>query len=430
MQHTLQKLPKSTIELLIELTTAEMQPYLQKAATQLSQTNTIPGFRPGKAPYDEISRRFGIQRVWEEAAVIAVPKAFAQIIQEEKIETLGSPEVEVVKLAADNPFIFKATVALLPEITLGDYSKIVISAKEVAVPETQIDKVLADLAKMQTKEVVVDRAAGIQDKVTVDMTMSLDSVPLDGGATKDHSIYLTEEYYIPGLKEKLVGAKKGGQLEFRIKFPKTHYQKMLADKEIDFKVNVKDVFELQRPPLDDDFAHRLGKDNLADLKALIRHNLEEEARGKETERQELELLDKLVELTKFGDLPEVLINEEVLKMIGELEDGIVRQGMEFTDYLKKVGRTRDELRLDFAPPALKRVKTALAIRRIAKDHNVSVNEEEVDREVERVLEVYKDAPEQHEQIRSPGAREYLKGVLRNRKVIAWLKEQALNTNRV
>lgn len=424
MTHTFKKLPKSAIELTIELTPADMQSYLQKAAAQLSQTAVIPGFRPGKAPYDQVVAQFGSGRLWEEAAQLAVPKTYSAIIVQEKLETIGAPEIEVIKLAPDNPFIFKATVALLPEIILGDYTKIKIEHKTAAVKEEHVDKALADLRKMQTKEIVVDRpvkAGG--DKVVLDMTMALDTVPLDGGVAKGHAVYLDEEYYVPGFKDQLTGLKKGDLKEFKLAFPKEHYQKMLAGRDVDFKIEVKDVFELQSPPLDDAFAAILGQKTLSDLRTLIRANLEQETQTREEQRQEIALLEEAIARTRFGDIPDILVNEETIKMLHELENGIAQQSLDFNAYLKKIGKTRDQLRLDFAPDAIKRVKTALMTSALAKAQNITVSNEEVETEVARLLELYKDAKEQHEQIKSPGAREYLAGMLRNRKVIAWLKIQ-------
>lgn len=424
MIHTIKKLPKSTLEITVEMTPEDMQAYLQKGAANLSQETTIPGFRPGKAPYDQIVARFGKGRVWEEAAQLAVPRAFGEIVQNEKLETIGSPSIDVIKLAPDNPFIFKATVALLPEITLGDYHTIKIEKKPTDIAPEQIDKALADLQKMQTKETAVARPATNADKIVMDMTMSLDTVPLDGGTAKDHAVYMHEEYYIPGMKEQLSGLKKGDTKEFQLKFPKEHYQKMIAGKDVDFKITVKEVFGLERPEIDDAFAKALGQSSVDELRGLIHKNLETESVQKEAERYELALLEEVISKTKFGDVADILINEETHKMIQELEDGIGRQGMVFADYLKKIGKTRDELRLNFAADALKRVKTALAIRKIAQVQSVTVSEEDIDQETKRILELYKDQPEAHEQIRSPGAREYVRGMLRNRKVIAWLKEQA------
>ncbi|MDO8505323.1 MAG: trigger factor [bacterium] len=423
MQHIIKKLPKSTLEITVELTPEEMQSYLQKAATHLSQETTIPGFRPGKAPYDQIVARFGKGRVWEEAAQLAVPRAFGEIVQSQKLETIGSPSIDVIKLAPDNPFIFKATVALLPEITLGDYNTIKLEKKPTDIAPEHIDKVLTDLQKMQTKETAVDRPATAADKVVIDMAMSLDTVPLDGGTTKDHAIYLHEDYYIPGMKDQLHGVKKGDTKEFQLKFPKEHYQKMIAGKDVDFKITVKEVFGLDRPGIDDVFAKSLGQPDVEAMRQLIQKNLEGEAMQKESERIELALLEEVISKTKFSDIPDILVNEETHKMIGELEDSITRQGMVFADYLKKISKTRDELRLNFAADALKRVKTALAIRKISQVQSVTISEEEIDQETNRILELYKDQPETHEQIRSPGAREYVRGMLQNRKVIEWLKEQ-------
>lgn len=425
MSHTLKKLPKSTIELTIEIPAEEMRPYLEKAALKLSTETTIPGFRAGKAPVDEVRRRFGAGRVWEEAAQLAVPKTYSTVVVQEKLETIGSPQIEVIKLAPDNPFIFKATAAFLPEVTLGDFTKIKIEQKTTEVKDAQVGKVVADLQKMQTKETVVARPARAQaDKVVLDMTMSLDSVPLDGGATKDHAVYMDEEYYVPGLKEQITGLKKGDTKEFRLAFPKEHYQKMIAGKDVDFKIEVKDVFELHPPLLDDAFAQKVGQKTVSDLRAIIRANLEQEARSKEDERQEIALLEAAVERAKFGDIPDVLINEETLKMLKELEDGLARQGTNFEEYLKRLGKDRDQLRLDFTVQAMQRVKIALMIRAIAKAQNIAVDDGEVDAEVARVLELYKNAPGGHEQIKSEGARDYLRAILKNRKVIDWLKEQA------
>lgn len=422
MRHNVKPLPKSAVELTVELSPDEMRPYLERAAVSLSTQTSIPGFRPGKAPYEQVVARFGSGRVWEEAAQLVVPKVFGDIVKKESLETIGSPAIEVIKLAPDNPFIFKATAALLPKVTLGDYAKIKIERKPTEITAAQVDKVVTGLQKMQTKEAVVARPArATGDKMIVDMQISLDSVPLDGGTTKDHAVYMDEEYYIPGLKEQLQGLKKGDTKEFQLKFPKEHYQKMIAGRDVDFKIEVRDVFELQSPALDDAFAQKIGQSTVAGLRTLIRENLESEARQKETERQEIELLAKAAEHTKFGDIPDILINEETHKMLAELEDGVTRQGMGFEDYLKKIGKTRDQLRLDFAPDAVKRVKTALMIRALANAEQITITDAEVDTEVARVLELYKNAPGEHEQIKSPGAREYLRGMLRNRKVLEWLK---------
>ena len=425
MEHKIKKLPKSAVEITIEISPAEMEPYLQKAAQQISQHTTIPGFRPGKASFEQVRAQAGIGRIWEEAAQLAVPKIVGEIIIKEKLQTIGSPAIDVVKLAPDNPFVFKAIAALFPEVTLGDYSVVTVEKKDTKLSEEHIDKVVEDLRKMHTKETVTDRPAQTAgDKVVLDMEMFLDQVPLDGGSTKDHSVYMDEEYYIPGFKAHLTGVKKGDTKEFKLKFPKEHYQKMTAGKDVDFKITVKDVFELQKPEVNDELAQKIGQKTLTELRALIRENIETEKQQKEAQRQEIEMLEKALEQTKFSDIPDLLVNEETLKMLDELEHGIAQQGMSFAEYLTKIGKNRDQLRLELAPEATKRVKIALLARAIAQQQNVTATEAEVDAEVEKILLLYKDTPEQHAQIKSPGAREYLRNMLKNRKVIEWLKGQA------
>lgn len=423
MDTKVKNLPKSSVEITVELSIEEMRPYLEHAAAHLQEHKTIPGFRPGKAPMDVTIKHFGEVAVWEEAAEEAVRKSFLKVVQEQNLATIGSPKIDLTKLAPGNPFIFKATVPVAPETILGDYTKIAITKKPIEIKDETIEKSVHDLCKMQSKEVVSTKPLGEHDKVAVDMSISLDSVPIDGGQAKNHSIYMDEEYYIPGLKEKIIGIAKGETREFKLPFPKTHYNKTLAGKEADFKVTVVDIFELQRPTADDSFAQSLGQKDLATLKTLIKKNLEDEAKHKEDERQEIELLESAVAQTKFSDLPEILINEEIAKMVHELQEGISRQGVTFEDYLKKLGKTIDDLKLDFTSQAIKRVKTALLLNKLAETNKLEVPEKELDAEVDRVAALYKNDEKSLESIHSLEARGWLEHTLLNRKVIEWLRTQ-------
>ncbi len=424
MKTNIQKLPKSQIEIEVELSQEEMQPFLEKAAQEISKEKKINGFRPGNAPFKILKEQIGEMAIHERAAEKAAQKSYVEVIKKENLEVIGQPEIEILKLAPENPFIFKARISVLPEIKLSNYRKIKIKKRKIEVKEQEVDQILHDLQKMQTKEKLVRRPAGCHDKIIVDMEISHDKVPIEGGKALGHTIYLDEPYYIPGLSDQLIGLSSGQTKEFSLPFPKEHYQKNLAGKMADFKITVKEVFELEHPVLDDEFAKSLGQKNFFDLKNLIRNNLKQEHEQKEKERLEIEILEKIVEDSRFGDLPEILINAEAHKMVHELEDSITSRGIEFDAYLGKIGKTRDQILLDFAPQAVKRIKTALVISEIAKVENIKVDEKEIDNEIEKVLEIYKDNSEIHERIKSEESRQYLKNVLRNRKVIEFLKKCA------
>ena len=304
----------------------------------MSEHSKIEGFRPGKAPYDIVKSRFGEQAILEEAADTIVRKNYFQAVKDNNLQTISQPKIEVTKMAVGNPFEFKATVAILPEVTLGEYKNLGLKKTATAVTDEQIEKTLNDLAKMQSKETLTDKSATAKDKILVDMEMLKDGVAIEGGAAKDMAVYLAEQHYIPGFNTELAGLKKGDEKTFSLDFPKEHYQKHLAGAKVDFKVKVKDVYEITPPALDEEFAKNLGQKSLSDLRALIRKNMEAETAMKDNEKWEAVILNKIVGDSKFGDIPEILINEEAHKMVHELEHNVEREGMQFEDYLKSVNK--------------------------------------------------------------------------------------------
>lgn len=426
MQTQQKQLPAGLIELTIEVPLEEFKPYLEKAARHLSEQSPVPGFRPGKTPYETVVKHFGEMKIWEEAAVSAAKQTFVKAVRENNLETIGSPKIEILKLAPGNPFVFKAEAAYLPDARLGDFRKIKISERKTEIKEDQINLTLEDLRKMQTKEVVSSEPLGQGGMAKIDMNISVDNVPIEGGQVKGHVIYMDEECYIPGLKEKMLGIKKDEIKKFKLTFPQAHYQKHLAGKEADFQVAAREIYQLEKPPLDDAFAQTLGQESLVKLKNLIKENLEEEQRQKNAQALELELLEKAVGISRFGDIPEILINEEVIKMLHEFKSGLVKQGMDFEAYLKKINKSADQLKIDLSPEAVKRVKAALLLRQIAKEQNIKIEEQDIENETQNVIKLYQDDPETQKNIRSPQAREWLYDFLRNRKALEWLKNTVLS----
>lgn len=423
MTYDIKNLPKSQKEIKVTVGADELKPFLERAATELSQKVKIEGFRPGKASYDIVAKRVGEMAILEEALPRLVQKQLVEIIKKESLETIGEPSINVEKAAPGNEVIFTATVSLLPAIkNMADYASIKIEAKDVSVKADEIEKVISELRKMQSTEAEVEREATDKDKVTVDMMMAIDKVAVEGGATKGHAIYLSEPYYVPGLNEKIVGMKKGEQKIFTLTFPKDNFNKNLAGKEVEFTVDLKGVHEIKHPELDDFFAKRLGQENMDALRALLRKNLEDEANMKEQQRQEAAALEELLKKSDIEDAPESLVNNEAHKMMHEMEHSIAKQGMAFADYLKSIGKTHDELLLDFVPDAMKRVKSMVVMREIARRENLDPTDKEALDEQLKMLNMYADDPETQARIRSEEGEDYIRAMLKNRKVLQFIRE--------
>lgn len=418
-------LPKSQIELLVELSREEFEPYMKKGAEDVAKEVKIEGFRPGKAPYEIIKQKVGEMTIVEAAARIAINKTVDQAVKDNLVDEqpIGQPEISVTKMAPGNPFEYKVVLALLPKVELGEYKNLEIKKESVEASEDDSNKLLDNLREMRVKEVLAEREAKEGDKAMLDINMYLDNIPVEGGQGKDAVIVIGREQVVPGFEKQIIGLKKGETKEFSLPYPADHYQAHLAGKMVEFKVSVKDIYERQLPELNDDFALGFGAKNIAELKENIKQNIQSQKQAEADRKQENEMLDKLVERTKFDDIPDLLIQNESRTMMHELEHEVANRGGKFEDYLASLKKTQDELVLELLPNAIRRVKAALLIGEVAKAENITADDEEVDKKIEDMIKQYKSYYNDIEdKIKAPGYKSYIKNMIVNEKVIAKLKE--------
>jgi trigger factor len=422
---SIEDLEKNKKKIKFVVTQEEAKPYLEEAAERISKQKEIPGFRPGKAGYEVIVQQVGEMAVLEEALESIIRKSYMEALLANDLDPVGSPNVDVSKLAPENDIEFTAEITLMPAVKeLADYTKLEVTSKKVAIENKDIDLALRDLQRMQTKEVraTAEDAAGDSDKIVVSMDMKKDGVSVEGGQSPNHVVFMTEDYYIPGFKEEVKGMKEGEKKTFTLPFPEDHAQKMLAGSDVEFEIEVKELFHLESPDLDDSFGKTLGMKDMSELKDRIRENLLSEKDQEELARQEREMLESLATKSSFDDIPDTLVNEEINKMTAELQRAVEAQGGEFEKYLESMKKTLADLKLDFTAQALTRIKVALAMRAVAKKADIQVEEKELDEELDRLAEQHKDNKEAKEQIFSAEYRDYMEQILRNRKVIDFLRE--------
>jgi len=412
------------MELTVELTVDEFKPYIVKGAEKVSQEIKINGFRPGKIPYAVLKDKIGEMSLLEEGARIAINKTVDKAIMDNMggRVPVGQPEVNITKLAPGNPLEYKVVMAILPEVKLGNYKNLKIKKNEIKADDKEADKAIDYLLESRVKEAIVGREAKEGDKVIISVEMFLDNVPIDGGQKNDMPIVLGKDYIVPGFDKQLLKSKKGETREFKLPYPKDFHMANLAGKMVEFKVKIKEVYERQMPKADDEFAKQFGLNNMEELKNNIKKSLAEEKRQKEGERQEIELITKIIDKSDFGDIPEVLINNEAETMVYELKHGIEHQGGKFADYLSSIKKTEEQLKLDMAPNAVKRVKSALIIRAIGDKEKIEAGEKDIDREVEKLLKQYQGYEKVTARVKDPEYRAYLHNTLTSRKVVEKLKE--------
>ncbi len=433
METKIKKLPKNLLEIIVELTPEEITAFDDEALKELGQKIQIAGFRPGKAPSKMIREQISDIKILEKMAELAINKNYPKIILKEKLNPAGPPKIEVQKLAPNNPFIFKLTVPLIPVVELGNYKRIKVKSKKLSIPQSEIDKTLKHLQNLRRKEAVVNRACQASDRVEIDLELFSDKVPLENGQMKNFSVVIGEDYYIPGLSENLKGLKRTEEKQFSLQYPASHYDKKLAGKKIDFKAKINNIYQIDLPPFDDKFAQSLGVKTVKELKEQIQKNLEAEAKNKEEQRLELEILKKLVEQTHFEEIPEILIQYELNKMILELKNAIEKQtpapesqkgeSTKFAKYLESIKKTEENLKKELVPKAEERIKTALCIRQIAQEEKIEVSPQEIKKETDKISALYKNQKELLENFKTEAGQTYLKNLLTNRKVIEWLKKE-------
>jgi trigger factor len=430
MKVTKNILPKSQIEFTVELSAEEFKPSIEQAAAQISEDIKIDGFRPGKAPLEMVKKKVGEMSILEKAANLAINKSFSKILEENAKEDkiVGQPQVDITKLAPENPLEFKIVFSVLPKVTLGEYKDLNVPATKPKIDDKEVERVIDYLRETRVKEVVVDREAKDGDKVVANIQMFLDNVPIEGGQTQAANIIIGKEYFVPGFDGKIINGKKGEVKEFKLPYPKDFHQKNLAGKNVEFKVEIKDVFGREIPVMDDEFAKNFGGKDLADLKAMIEKDILGQKSFEAERKTELDMLEKILAKTKFEEMPDMLITNETEKMLIELEENVSRQGGKMEDYLGSLKKTRNQLALDLLPEAVKRVKTALIIREVGELEKIEPTENDIEEKIKSLLEQYKGYAKVEERVKDPNYRAYLKNSLASQQVVEKLKEWNVTKN--
>lgn len=427
MNTSIKKLPKSEIEIKISVPWEEWENFIGKAVEEISKDMKVKGFRPGKAPRKIVEEKIGKGAILEAAAQKTVRVTYSKAIQKEKIETIGSPQVEITKLAEGNNLEYKAVTAVMPEVVFkpwqGEIKKVnkKHAGKKAEISAEEIGKELARLAKSRVKLVTVNREARKGDSVELNFQVKRGGVPIENGTSRNHPMILGSGVFIPGFEDNVIGMKEGEEKEFELEFPEKYHEKTLAGKPATFKVKVNLVQERQIPEVDADFARSMGKfENLEKLEESLSKGLLEEKESRQKEEKRVDFLEKLIECMD-ADIPDVLIYSELHKMIEEFKLQLEGMGMNIESYLEKMGKKEEDLEKEWAPQAEKKIKGSLALEQIAKDVAINVSSAEIEAEMNKIIQYYKTTKDIEKNIDMERLYNYAKGQLQNEEVFKYLE---------
>jgi trigger factor len=383
MKISTQSIENSEAKLQIEVEPVEMEESLDRAYHQVVKKVGIPGFRKGKAPRSVLESYIGKDGLQREALEDLVPRLCARAIEEQNIEVIAQPQIEIMEM---DPVVFKATFALRPTVELGDYHGVRIAPQPVEVSDEEINNAIDRLRERHAVWSPVERPVEFEDMATIDIE---EEVKETGAKRQQRQPVLVAKgslYPLPGFPEYIEGMVKDEEKEFTLSYPDDYRFKELGGKEFSFKVKVVEVKEKHLPDLDDEFVRSLGQswDDVEALSTAVASNLKkaaEEAAGREHERRVMEAVAGLAKV----EFPSILVDQEIDSLLKE-RDMIFRQQGGLEGYLRSMNKTEQDLREEFRPEANRRVTESLVLGKVAEQEKITVDGSEVDAEIEDMMQ--------------------------------------------
>lgn len=381
-----EKLEKSRVALTIEASAEEFEAAVNKAYLKMRGKINVPGFRVGKAPRKIIEKMYGEEVFYEEAVNIILPDAYEDAVKEQKLDVVGYPEVELESCTKDG-VVFKCTVAVYPEVRLGQYKGLEAPKAEVKVAAADVNARLKEMADRNSRLVSVERAVKKGDTADIDFEGFDNGVAFDGGKGENFDLEIGSGSFVPGFEEQLIGMKAGEEKDIDITFPE-NYAPELAGKPVVFHVKVNEVKVKEVPAVDDEFAKDVSEfDTLKELKADIKKKMTAERTEAAQRAFEDVLMAKVAEGVE-AEIPHEMVELQAERMMEQFKQQLAAQGIPFDQYLKMTGTTEADFRKQADGPAAEQVKMDLAVEAIIKAEGLEATDEDVENELKNVAEKY------------------------------------------
>ncbi|MCR4616903.1 MAG: trigger factor [Lachnospiraceae bacterium] len=389
MSVQVEKLEKNMAKLTITVDADVFEKAVEEAYQKNRGKINVQGFRKGKAPRKMIEKMYGSEVFYEDAANICIPDAYEKAFDECGEEIVSQPSIEVVSMGNGEPFVFTATVALRPEVTLGEYKGIKIDAIDVTVSDEDVEEALkAEQTKQARKVEVTDRAVQAGDDTIIDFEGFVDGVAFEGGKGEDYPLTIGSGAFIPGFEDALIGAEIGKETDVNVTFPENYQADELAGKPAVFKCTVKSISVKELPELNDEFASEVSEfDTLKEYKESVKADLEAKKLSDAKAAKQDAVIDKIIENATM-EIPDAMLETEQKNMINDFAQRMQAQGLTFQQYMQFSGLTMDKFMDQVKPQALSRIQSRLVLEEIAKAENITVSDEDYEAELKTMAEAY------------------------------------------
>ena len=425
MSLQVEKLEKNMAKLTIEVPAEEFDAAIKNAYNKNKNKFSIPGFRKGKAPLAMLEKMYGAGIFYEDAANEVIDASYPKAAEESKEEIVSTPEIKVTQIEKGKAFIYEATVALKPEVTLGEYKGVEVKKAEAVVTDEDVENELTAARKKNGRLIdVEDGAIEDGDNTIIDFTGYIDDKTFDGGAGTDYPLVIGSHSFIEGFEDQLIGKKKGETCDVNVTFPAEYHADELAGKPAKFVVTIKEVKRNELPELNDEFASEVSDfDTLDEYKADIRKKLQEKKEQDAKVENENNVIEKVVENAQM-ELPQPMVDTQAREMVENYARRLQSQGLNINDYMKYTGMTPEKLMEQMRPEAEKRIKTRLVLDKVVEVENVEVSDEKLDEQINEIAASYKLEGAKLKEMMGEREKEQIREDLKVQAAIDLLVEQA------
>lgn len=423
MKITKEQAETNVVQLEITVDAKDFEEAVQKAYLKNKKHITIQGFRKGKAPRGLIERTYGEGVFYEDAADIILQDTYPKAVEEEKLEPVDRPEIDIKEIGTGKDFVYTAKVTVKPDVKLGKYKGLKVKKIEYAVTDEDIDAEINNMKEKAARFVdITDQPVEDGNVAMIDFEGSVDGVPFEGGSAKNHNLTIGSGQFIPGFEEQIIGKNIGDEFDVNVTFPEDYQAEELKGKPAVFKVKVNAIKKKEYPELDDEFAKDVSEfDTFEQLKEETKKHLQQNAENRSKREQEDAIIDAVLEKTEI-EVPDAMVNTQIEQYIQDAKYRIQSQmpGITFEQYLEYTGGNLEQFRESMKDRALKDVKVSLTIDAIAKTEDIQVSDEDIAEEIKKVAEQYKMEEEKVKQLLNT---EQVKDSILPRKVMEYLVEE-------
>ena len=384
----------------------------------------IPGFRKGKAPMNIVEKYYGKEIFYEDAFNEVVPEELEKAVEENKLEVVSRPDIDITQIGKGQDLIFTAVFQTKPEAELGKYKGVEIKKIEYKVTDEDVEHELGHMQEHNSRLISVeDRPVEKGDIANINFEGFVDGVAFEGGKAENHDLEIGSNTFIPGFEDQIIGMKIDEEKDIKVKFPDEYFSKDLAGKDATFKVKVNEIKKKELPKLDDEFAKDVSEfDTLKELKESIK----EKQQKQNDERAKYETQDAVIKAVCENvkvDIPSGMIETETENMLKDMEQRLAYQGLKLEQYLQMMGKTKEEMQKEYEPQAIEAIKSRLALEAVIKAEKIEVAEIDIDEKIKEMAKNY-GRENDEEFLKNENVRNYIKQGLTSEKALGFLVKNA------